>query len=187
VCKYAADRLLGRLEGHSFDAKDTTNKLASGGIMDSSSARYRNLVNLLILFLGGYVAAVFIAWVVLLVDHSLNGGPESALSILTPAGLFILMPLASLFSLFFFIPLSAILGFSLLAIETSKPKKKVVAVSLAVFIGGTGLLYAIWGGPAAMIMGSSLFLAIWLGVGLLLVIAFRKLRPSRAVVSYHKP
>ncbi len=155
--------------------------------MDSSSARYRNLVNLLILFLGGYVAAVFIAWVVLLVDHSLNGGPESSLSILTPAGLFILMPLASLFSLFFFIPLSAILGFSLLAIETSKPKKKVVAVSLAVFIGGTGLLYAIWGGPAAMIMGSSLFLAIWLGVGLLLVIAFRKLRPSRAVVSYHKP
>ena len=150
--------------------------------MIQSSSRRRNLVNLLILFVGGYIATMLIGWAVLLIDYYNDGdfGNSTALSILTPAGaIFVggLIGLASPF--FFFIPASAIVAFSAMAIETTKPKKLVLAISLLVFIGGTAITYAIFGGPAFSVVASSLILTLWLGVGLLLVIARKKFWPSK--------
>ena len=142
----------------------------------------RNLVNLFILFVGGYIATVLIGWAVLLLDFYNDGdfGNSTALSILTPAGaIFVggLIGLASPF--FFFIPASAIVAFSVMAIETTKPKKLVLAISLSVFIGGTAISYAMLGDPAFSVVASSLTLALWLSVGLLLVIARKKFWPSK--------
>ena len=150
--------------------------------MIQSSSRRRNLVNLLILFVGGFIATVLIGWAVLLIDYYNDGdfGNSTALSILTPAGaIFVggLIGLASPF--FFFIPASAIVAFSVMAVETPKPKKLVLAVSLLVFVGGTAITYAIFGNPAFSVVASSLILSLWLSVGLLLVIARKKFRPSK--------
>ena len=150
--------------------------------MIQSSSRRRNLVNLLILFVGGYIATVLIGWAVLLIVYYIDGdfGNSTALSILTPAGaIFVggLIGLASPF--FFFIPASAIVAFSVMAIETTKPKTLVLAISLSVFIGGTAITYAILGDPAFSVVASSLTLALWLSVGLLLVIARKRLWPSK--------
>jgi hypothetical protein len=150
--------------------------------MIQSSSRRRNLVNLLILFVGGYIATMLIGWAVLLIDYYNDGdfGNSTALSILTPAGaIFVggLIGLASPF--FFFIPASAIVAFSVMAVETPRPKKLVLAISLLVFIGGTAITYAIFGGPAFSVVASSLILTLWLGVGLLLVIARKKFWPSK--------
>jgi len=70
-----------------------------------------------------------------------------------------------------------------MAVETTKPKKLVLAISLVVFIGGTAITYAIFGNPAFSVVASSLTLALWLSVGLLLnrpqeVLAFER-RPQR--------
>lgn len=144
--------------------------------------RRKNLINLLMLFVGGYIATVLIGWAVLLIDYFSDGdfGNSTALSILTPAGaIFVggLIGLASPF--FFFVPASAIVAFSVMATQTTKPKKLVVAISLLVFIGGTAITYAIFGGPAFSVVASSLILTLWLSVGLLLVIARRKFWPSK--------
>ncbi len=150
--------------------------------MIQSSSRRRNLVNLLMLLVGGYIATVLIGWAVLLIDYYNDGdfGNSTALSILTPAGaIFVggLIGLASPF--FFFIPASAIVAFSVMAVETPKPKKLVLAISLSLFIGGTAITYAILGNPAFSVLASSLILSLWLGVGLLLVIARKKFWPSK--------
>jgi len=81
--------------------------------------------------------------------------------------------------LFFFIPASAIVAFSLIAVETKRPKKLVSTLSLSVFIGGTAITYAILGDPAFSVVASSLTLALWLSVGLLLVIARKKFWHSK--------
>jgi hypothetical protein len=148
------------------------------GFMD----RRKNLINLLMLFVGGYFATVLIGWAVLLIDYYNDGdfGNSTALSILTPAGaIFVggLIGLASPF--FFFIPASAIVAFSVMAVETPKPKKLVLAISLLVFIGGTAITFAIFGDPAFSVVASSLILTLWLGVGLLLVIARKKFWQSK--------
>jgi len=150
--------------------------------MIQSLSRRRNLVNLLMLFVGGYIATVLIGWAVLLIDYYNDGdfGNSTALSILTPAGaIFVggLIGLASPF--FFFIPASAIVAFSVMSIETTKPKKLVLAISLLVFVGGTAITYANFGDPAFSVVASSLILSLWLSVGLLLVIARKKFRPSK--------
>lgn len=150
--------------------------------MNQPISRRRNLVNLLMLFVGGYIATVLIGWAVLLIDYYSDGdfGNPTALSILTPAGaIFVggLIGLASPF--FFFIPASAIVAFSVMAVETPKPKKLVVAISLSLFIGGTAITYAILGDPAFSVVASSLTLALWMSVGLLLVIARKKFWPSK--------
>lgn len=157
--------------------------LSQGGItMGQQSEGRRNLVNLVTLFVGGYIATVFIGWAVLLIDYYNDGdfGNSTTLSILTPAGAnFVggLIGLASPF--FFFIPASAIVAFSLMAVETTRPKKLVLALSLLVFVGGTAITYAIFGDPAFSIVASSLTLTLWLSVGLLLVIARKKFWPSK--------
>lgn len=150
--------------------------------MNQPISRRRNLVNLLMLFVGGYIATVLIGWAVLLIDYYSDGdfGNSTALSILTPAGaIFVggLIGLASPF--FFFIPASAIVAFSVMVVETTKPKKLFLAISLSVFIGGTAITYAILGDPAFSVVASSLTLALWLSVGLLLVIARKKFWPSK--------
>ena len=150
--------------------------------MIQSLSRRRNLFNLLMLFVGGYIATVLIGWAVLLIDYYIDGdfGNPTALSILTPAGaIFVggLIGLASPF--FFFIPASAIVAFSVMAVETRKPKKLVLAISLSLFIGGTAITYAILGDPAFSVVASSLTLALWMSVGLLLVIARKRLWPSK--------
>jgi len=152
--------------------------------MNQSLRRHKNLVNLLTLFLGGYLATVVLAWAVLLIDYySDDFGNSTALSILTPAGVILIGGLIGLASPFFFyIPASAIVAFSVMAVETPKPKKWVVAISLLVFMGGTALAAAV-GGPAASIVASSLVIALWLSVGMLLVIARKKFWPSRDGVS----
>jgi hypothetical protein len=150
--------------------------------MIQSSSRRRNLVNLLMLFVGGYFATVLIGWAVLLIDYYNDGdfGNSTALSILTPAGAILVGGLIGLASPFFFlIPASAVVAFSLMAVETTRPKKLVVAISLSVFIGGTAITYAILGDPAFSVVASSLTLALWLSVGLLLVIARKKFWPSK--------
>lgn len=156
--------------------------------MSHRSESRRNLVNLLMLFVGGYIVTVLIGWAVLLIDYFIDDfGNSNALSILTPAGAIFLgglMGLASPF--FFFIPASAIVAFSVMAVETPKPKKLVLAISLLVFIGGTALTYAIFGDPAFSVVASSLILSLWLSVGLLLVIARKKFWPSKDGRSAHK-
>jgi hypothetical protein len=150
--------------------------------MNQPQSRHRNIVNLLVLYLGGYIATVLIAWAVLLIDYYSDGdfGNPTALSILTPAGAIFVGGLIGLASpLFFFIPASAIVASSVLAVETSKPKKLVLAISLSVFIAGTAITYAIFGNPAFSVLASSLILSLWLGVGLLLVIARKKFWPSK--------
>ncbi len=157
--------------------------------MIQSSSRRRNLVNLLILFVGGYIATVLIGWAVLLIDYYNDGdfGNSTALSILTPVGAIFVGGLIGLTSpIFFFIPASAIVAFSVMAVETTRPKKLLLALSLSVFIGGTAITYAILGDPAFSIVASSLILTLWLGVGLLLVIARKKFWPSNAGHSAHK-
>lgn len=94
--------------------------------MIQSSSRRRNLVNLLILFVGGYIATVLIGWAVLLIDYYNDGDFDNptALSILTPAGAIFVGGLIGFASpSFFMIPASAIVAFSVMAIETTKPKK----------------------------------------------------------------
>lgn len=157
--------------------------------MNQSRSRRRNLINLLILFVGGYIATVLIGWAVLLIDYYNDGdfGNPTALSILTPAGAIFVGGLIGLASpIFFFIPASAIVAFSVMAVETAKRKKLVVTISLLVFVGGTAITYAIFGDPAFSIVASSLILALWLSVGLLLVIAHKKFRPSKDSHSTHK-
>lgn len=153
----------------------------TGASMNQSLTRHRNLVNLLILFVGGYIATVLIAWAVLLIDYySKDIGNPTALSIVTPAGVIFVGGLIGLASpFFFFIPASAIVAFSVLAVETPKPKKLVVTISLLVFIGGAALPYAILGDRAFSVVASSLILSLWLSVGLLLVIARKRLWPSK--------
>lgn len=150
--------------------------------MIQSSSRRRNLVNLLILFVGGYIATVLIGWAVLLIDYYNDGdfGNSTALSILTPAGAIFVGGLIGLASpIFFFIPASATVAFSVMAIETTKPKKLVLAISLLVFVGGTAITYAIFGDPAFSVVASSLILSLWLSVGLLLVVARKKFWPAK--------
>jgi hypothetical protein len=157
--------------------------------MIQSLSRRRNLVNLLILFVGGYIATVLIGWAVLLIDYYNDGdfGNPTALSILTPAGAIFLGGLIGLASpIFFLIPASAIVAFSVMAVETTKRKKLVVTISLLIFIGGTAIAYAIFGDPAFSFVASSLILSLWLGVGLLLVFARKKVWPSKAGHNYHK-
>lgn len=139
--------------------------------MISFSRERKNLVNLLILYVGGYTLTVLIGWAVLLIDYyNRDFGNSSALSILTPAGVIFFGGLAGLASpLFFFIPASAIVAFSVMAVETTRPKKLVLAISLSVFIGGTAITYAIIGDPAFSVLASSLVLTLWLSVGLVLV------------------
>ena len=156
--------------------------------MGQQSEGRKNLVNRVTLFVGGYIATVLIGWAVLLIDYYNDGdfGDPTALSILTPAGaIFVggLIGLASPF--FFFIPASAIVAFSVMAVETAKPKKLVLAISLLVFICGTAVTYAIFGDPAFSVLASSLTLTLWLSVGLVLVIA-RKFWPSRDGRDAHK-
>jgi hypothetical protein len=141
------------------------------------------------LFVGGYIATVLIGWAVLLIDYYNDGdfGNSTALSILTPAGAIFVGGLIGLASpIFFFIPASAIVAFSVMAVETPKPKKLVLAISLLVFIGGTALTYTIFGDPAFSVVASSLILTLWLSVGLLLVITRKKFWPSKAGHSAHK-
>jgi cation transporter-like permease len=141
------------------------------------------------LFVGGYFATVLIGWAVLLIDYYIDDdfGNSTALSILTPAGAIFVGGLIGLSSpFFFFIPASAIVAFSLMAVETTKPKKRVLAISLVVFIGGTAITYAIFGNPAFSVVASSLTLALWLSVGLLLVIARKKFWPSKAGHNDHE-
>jgi hypothetical protein len=156
--------------------------------MSQQSESRRNLVNLLTLFVGGYIATVLIGWTVLLIDYySDDFGNSTALSIFTPAGAVFLGGLTGLASpLFFFIPASAIVAFSVMAVETPKPKKLVLAISLSVFIGGTAITYAIFGDPAFSVLASSLVLTLWLSVGLLLVIALKKFWPSKDGRRAHK-
>ena len=151
--------------------------------MAHRSKSRRNLVNLLILFVGGYIATVLIGWAVLLIDYYNDGdfGNSTALSILTPAGaIFVggLIGLASPF--FFFIPASAIVAFSVMAVETTKRKKFVVAISVLVFIGGTAITYAIFGDPAFSVVASSLILTMWLSAGLVLLKIWK---PSRRKIA----
>lgn len=118
----------------------------------------------------------------LLIDYYIDGdfGNPTALSILTPAGAIFVGGLIGLSSpFFFFIPASAIVAFSLMAVETTKPKKRVLAISLVVFIGGTAITYAIFGNPAFSVVASSLILSLWLSVGLLLVVTRKKFCPSK--------
>jgi hypothetical protein len=134
------------------------------------------------LFVGGYIATVLIGWAVLLIDYYNDGdfGNSTALSILTPAGAIFVGGLIGLTSpIFFFIPASAIVAFSVMAVETPKPKKLVLAISLLVFMGGTAISYLVLGDPAFSILASSLVLTLWLSVGLLLVIAGKKFWPSK--------
>lgn len=150
--------------------------------MNQSRSRRRNLVNLLMLFVGGYIATVLIGWAVLLIDYYSDGdfGNPTALSSLTPAGAIFLGGLIGLASpLFFFIPASAIVAFSVMVVETTKPKKLFLAISLSVFIGGTAITYVIMGDPAFSVVASSLILSLWLSVGLLLVIARKKFWPAK--------
>lgn len=150
--------------------------------MISFSSERRNAVSLLILYVGGYIATVLIGWAVLLVDYYNDGdfGNPTALSILTPAGAIFVGGLIGLTSpIFFFIPASAIVAFSVMAVETPKPKKLVLAICLLVFIGGTAVAYAIFGDPAFSVLASSLTLTVWLSVGLLLVIARKKFWPAK--------
>jgi hypothetical protein len=150
--------------------------------MNQPISRRRNLVNLLMLFVGGYIATVLIGWAVLLIDYYNDGdfGNSTALSILTPAGAIFVGGLIGLTSpIFFFIPASAIVAFSVMAVETPKPKKLVLAISLLVFMGGTAISYLVLGDPAFSILASSLVLTLWLSVGLLLVIARKKFWPSK--------
>lgn len=150
--------------------------------MNHPISRRRNLVNLLMLFVGGYIATVLIGWAVLLIDYYNDGdfGNSTALSILTPAGAIFVGGLIGLTSpIFFFIPASAIVAFSVMAVETPKPKKLVLAISLLVFMGGTAISYLVLGDPAFSILASSLVLTLWLSVGLLLVIAGKKFWPSK--------
>ena len=149
--------------------------------MIQSLSRRRNLVNLLMLFVGGYIATVLIGWAVLLIDYYNDGdfGNSTALSILTPAGAIFVGGLIGLASPFFFIPVSAIVAFSVMAVETTRRKKLVVTISLLVFIGGTAITYAIFGDPAYSVVASSLILSLWLSVGLILVIARKKFWPSK--------
>jgi hypothetical protein len=140
--------------------------------MISFSSERRNAVSLLILYVGGYIATVLIGWAVLLVDYYNDGdfGNPTALSILTPAGAIFIGGLIGLASpIFFFIPASAIVAFSVMAVETTKPKKFVLAISLSVFLGGTAISYLVLGDPAFSILASSLVLTLWLSVGLVLV------------------
>ncbi len=151
--------------------------------MIQSSSHRRNLVNLLILFVGGYIATVLIGWAVLLIDYYSDGdfGNPTALSILTPAGAIFVGGLIGFASPFvFFIPASAIVAFSVMAVETPRPKKLVLAISLLVFAGGTAITYAIFGGPAFSVVASSLILSLWLGVGLILVKSWKHFQ-SRGV------
>lgn len=147
----------------------------------------KNLVNLLILFAGGYMATVLIGWAVLLIDYySKDNGNSTALSVLTPAEVILMVGLMGLASPFlFFIPASAMVAFSVMAVETTKPKKLVLAISLLVFIVGTAIAYAIFGDTAFSILASSLVLTLWLSVGLLLVTARKKFWPSREGHSAH--
>ena len=150
--------------------------------MNQPISRRRNLLNLLMLFVGGYIATVLFGWAVLLIDYYNDGdfGNPTALSILTPAGAILVGGLIGLASpFFFFIPASAIVAFSLMAVETTRPKKLLLTLSLSVFMGGTAVTYAILGDPAFSVVASSLILSLWLSVGLLLVIARKKFWPSR--------
>jgi uncharacterized membrane protein YjjP (DUF1212 family) len=163
--------------------------LPQGESIIQTLSRRKNLVNLLILFVGGYIATVLIGWAVLLIDYYNDGdfGNSTALSILTPAGAIFVGGLIGLASPnFFFIPASAIVAFSVMAVETPKPKKLVLAGSLLVFIGGTAISYAMLGDPAFSVVASSLTLGLWLSVGMLLVIARKKFWPPKGSRNAHK-
>lgn len=134
------------------------------------SIRKFNLLSLLVLFLGGYLATVLISWVVLLVGYVSNPhSPDSALAILTPASLFLVFGLQPLISPFFPAPLSLIAIFALLTMKVRFKKKPWLFSLAAVFIGtniANSLLFRGALGTAFFLFAAEFYLLIWLSVGL---------------------
>lgn len=139
------------------------------------SLRKFNGLSLLVLFVGGYVATVLIAWAVLLVDYASNPfRPESALSILTPAGIFLVFGLQPLITPLFLSPVLLILVFSLLSVRVRFNKRRWLNILVAAFlvanlIAALLLSFNDRSGTAFFFLASGAYLGIWLSVGFLLV------------------
>lgn len=153
--------------------------------MKGLTSRTDNVINLLILFVGGYVVTVLLSWAVLLIDYATKEvGNSSALSVLTPAGVILIGGLLGLASpFFFFVPISAIVAFSVLAVETPKPKKLVVGICATIFVGSQTLILVFWGDRAIMLLTSSFALCLWLSIGLILVKVFRRFRSRKVTLA----
>jgi hypothetical protein len=130
----------------------------------------KNLVSLLILFIGGYVVAVLISWVVLALYYSIRGlGVGAAVPINTPAELY-LTALIPLMSPFFLVPLAAIAGFSLLVIQTRRNKWPIIALCGFIAVFSQLMLLDIFGEPIVNMMWFSMLLLIWLSIGAVLAL-----------------
>ncbi len=139
------------------------------------SLRKFNGLSLLVLFVGGYVATVLIAWAVLLIDYASNPfRPESALSVLTPAGIFLVFGLQPLITPLFLSPVLLILVFSLLSVKVRFNKRRWLIILVAVFLAANliaGLLLSFndRSSTAFFFLASGTYLGIWLSVGFVLV------------------
>ncbi len=139
------------------------------------SLRKFNGLSLLVLFVGGYFATVVIAWAVLLIDYASNSfRPESALSVLTPAGIFLVFGLQPLITPLFLSPVLLILVFSLLSVKVRFNKRRWLIILVALFfvanlIAALLLTLQDRSGTAFFFIASGTYLGIWLSVGFVLV------------------
>lgn len=139
------------------------------------SLRKFNGLSLLVLFVGGYFATVVIAWAVLLIDYASNPfRPESALSVLTPAGIFLVFGLQPLITPLFLSPVLLILVFSLLSVKVRFNKRRWLIILVALFfvanlIAALLLTLQDRSGTAFFFLASGTYLGIWLSVGFVLV------------------
>jgi hypothetical protein len=139
------------------------------------SIRNFNGLSLLVLFVGGYFATVLMAWAVLLIDYASNPfRPESALSVLTPAGIFLVFGLQPLITPLFLSPVLLILVFSLLSVRVKFNKRRwlIILVTLllaANLIAGLLLSFNNRSSTAFFFLASGTYLSIWLSVGFVLV------------------
>lgn len=155
--------------GLDLDQKGETLTKVQRVSLDASIRKF-NLLSLLVLFLGGYLATVLISWVVLLVGYLSNPhSPDSALSILTPASLFLVFGLQPLITPFFLAPLSLIALFALLSVKVRFKKKPWLFVLAASFMGANiaaSLLFSGSFGTSLFLLAAGFYLLIWLSVGL---------------------
>ena len=139
------------------------------------SLRKFNGLSLLVLFVGGYVGTVLIAWAFLLIDYASNPyRPESALSILTPAGIFLVFGLQPLITPLFLSPVLLILFFSLLSVRVWFRKRRWLIILAAVFLATNFIAILLLilnerSGTAFFFLASGTYLGIWLSVGFVLV------------------
>jgi len=146
----------------------------SQAISPDAAIRKFNFLSLFVLFVGGYVGTVLIAWAVLLIRHAQSPHSTDSLpSILTPAATFLIYSLQPLITPFFASPVLLTIFFSLLSVKTKIKKRPWVIALAAVFLGTNSFALALnFGdrtGTGFNFLASGFFLLVWLSVGFVAV------------------